>query len=208
MGKRAGRGGRDSPQSRSDKHKKKRKWRLFKKRKSTEEPHPTPKESRSHSDTPSEMFSSSAAGVALRQNKMRSISQDTYLERAVGGGGKGRRKLDRYTIYMQDYSMKLEERRKQSPRRDMDGDGDRGRETRSTSGSVVEEVDRASTDDGLDDRLGDATPPAEMTPQTFKESLFCNQLKFKLRSALQNMQSIYSSCSWTAMACTLTSATS
>ncbi len=35
----------------------------------------------------------------------------------------------------------------------------------------------------------DTKPPANMSPVTFKRSLFCEQLKFKLRSALQNMTS-------------------
>ena len=33
----------------------------------------------------------------------------------------------------------------------------------------------------------DATPPAEMSPRTFRKSLYCEQLEYKLRTALQNI---------------------
>ncbi len=180
---------RDSPQSGSEKHKKKKKWHLFKKRKSKEEQQMLKNRRSQSTDIPAEATTTSPVGVASRREKVRSISNDTYLLRGVGGGG-GRRKVDRYTIYMQDYSMKLEERRRLSPKREADGEGEGegegGRDRRSTSGSGLDEADRGLTGDGQD-RLADATPPAEMTPATFKQSLFCNQLKYKLRSALQNM---------------------
>lgn len=158
-----------SPQMEGEKQRKKKKWRLFKKRKSTEEK-VLGKVGRSQSDAPSEVQS------VERRDKIRSVSSDAFL----GTGGGRRRKMDRYTIYMQDYSAKLEERKKMSPQRNVG-------ERLSTSRGGIDDVDRASTDDGLEDRTISATPPAEMTPLTFKQSLFCNQLKYKLRSALQNI---------------------
>lgn len=156
--------------------KKKRRWKkLFRKRKSVEEKEGT-KPERSQSDAPLKSggvgFEVKPSGVTLRP-KMRSISADMLMDTGLGD----RKKIDRYTIYMQDYTAKLEEQRKLSP----------SREGLTTSqGSGQEEVDRGSTEDVME-RGGDATPPAEMTPLTFKQSLFCNQLKYKLRSALQNI---------------------
>lgn len=160
------------------KHKKKRRWKLFRKRKSTEEQE-IAKAERSQSDAPLKSEGVEGFGGApaelqevILRNKMRSISHETFL-----GSGRGRR--DRYTVYMEPYSSKLEERKKLSPNREGEG-------LSTSQGSGLDEVDRGSTNDMLD-RAGDATPPAEMTPMTFKQSLFCNQLKYKLRSALQNV---------------------
>lgn len=166
-----------SPQMGS-KQKKKRKWKLFRKRKSTEEQE-IAKAERSQSDAPlksegvGRFGTASAAELVILRDK-RSISHEAYM-----GTGCGLRKIDRYTIYMEPYSAKLEERKRLSPKREGEG-------LSTSQGSGLDEVDRGSTDDALD-RGGDATPPAEMTPMTFKQSLFCNQLKYKLRSALQNI---------------------
>lgn len=170
-----------SPQR--DKQKKRKKWRqrLFKKRKSTEVDQEVTKPGRSQSDAPSE---SGGGGARLSGVKMRSISHDTFLAINGRGSAGGRRKVDRYTIYMKDYTDKLEESKKLSLK---GGEGEGEREGLTTSqGSGQDTVDRGVTDSGLE-RLVEATPPAEMTPLTFKQSLFCNQLKYKLRSALQNI---------------------
>lgn len=189
--------------------KKKKKWKqLFKKRKSSEE-HESPKAGRSQSDilstgTPhgkrlvfegegegqEEVGNAEAAGGGGEGRggvvKLRSTSDNMFLS------GGGRRKAEnRYTMYMQAYSAKLERSKVMSPKQEVEeeeeevGEGEEGRITASR-GSGLDQVDRGSTEDMLE-RLGHATPPAEMTPVTFKQSLFCNQLKYKLRSALQNI---------------------
>lgn len=154
-----------------ERKKKKRKWRLFKKRKSTEDKIDG-KNRRSQSDAPGEF-----EGVEFR-DKQRSRSHNMVLGREVGGA-RGRKQVDCYTIYMQDYSAKLEERKRLSPSRD--------ERERPSMANDSEDIDRASTDDDMN--RGDATPPAEMSPLAFKQSLYCQQLKFKLRSALQNIHS-------------------
>ena len=157
--------------------KKKRKWKkLFRKRKSVEEKG-VMKTERSQSDAP---LKSDGVGFGVKgpsdvtlRPKLRSVSAEMLIDTGL----KGRKKVDRYTIYMQDYTDKLEEQRKLSPSREV---------LTTSQGSGQDEVDMGSTEDIME-RGGDATPPAEMTPLTFKQSLFCNQLKYKLRSALQNI---------------------
>lgn len=152
------------------KDKKKKKWKLFKKRKTSSDEHvDTPKDRRSQSDAPSE-----TEGVVLRGDKMRSVSHPNAV---MMRGGRSLR--NRYTMYMEPYSAKL---KKLSPKREEGLTPS----TQQQSGRGLDDVDRGSTEDMLE-RGGDATPPAEMTPLTFKQSLFCNQLKYKLRSALQNI---------------------
>jgi hypothetical protein len=163
-----------------DKPRKKRKWKLFRKRKITTME--DSKAERSQSDAPLKSEGVGREGnpsdVVLRP-KVRSVSADTLFD--TGVRVRSGRKVDRYTQYMQDYTAKLEEQKMLSPKQEEE-------EQLSTSqGSGLDEVDRGSTDD-LMDRGGDATPPAEMTSLTFRQSLFCNQLKYKLRSALQNIR--------------------
>lgn len=168
----------------SERKKKKKKWRIFKKRRSTEERKAEDETDeggkfRSHSDAPKQTLR-----VDIRDQQPRSQSHNTGEE--VGGGK--RRKQDRYTIFMQDYTIKFEEQKKQSPNHT------EGAAT--TAGGVASEegcTDLASTNDDLD--RGDATPPADMSPLDFKTSRYCHQLKFKLRSALQNIHSSLSSSS-------------
>jgi len=176
-----------SPGLSSDRKKKKKKWRLFKKRKSTEDRKYVAGEDgeevvdgeakfRSHSDAPHQ-----ALKVEFREHHQ-PRSQSHRLD---GGGGVARKnRQDCYTLYMQDYSDKLEEQKKLSPSHS---------EAISTAGMEGEgpTVDLASTNDDLD--RGDATPPAEMSPSDFKKSVYCHQLKFKLRSALQNIYTTFSS---------------
>lgn len=176
-----------APQAGKDKQKKKRKWKLFRKRKSTED-QVVVKSGRSQSDAPlksQRVISREEAPfekVQLR-DKMRSISHSTFLPgdggRDLGDGGRGPGKANRYTVYMQDYSAKLEERKRLITNHE-------GAGLSTSQGSGLDEVDRGSTEDVVE-RAGSATPPAEMTPMTFKQSLFCSQLKYKLRSALQNI---------------------
>ena len=174
----------ESPQR--GKQKKKKKWKgLFKKRKSTEEQQDLVKPARSQSDAPSEI-----RGVELRGPKVRSASHDTFLDGGEGEGrGKGRRKVDRYTVFMQDYTNKL---KNLSPKRDTEANEEEvGGATSGGRGLDMtdnNDDDRGSTGDMLE-RVSavEATPPADMTPLTFKQSLFCSQLKYKLRSALQNI---------------------
>ena len=171
----------------SDRKKKKKKWRLFKKRKSTDERKYEDGEEgeedvdgeakfRSQSDAPHQSLR-----VEFREQHQ-PRSQSHRLDGEVGVARKKRQ--DCYTLYMQDYSNKLEEQKKQSPRHS---------EAISTAGIEEEgsSIDLASTNDDLN--RGDATPPAEMSPSDFKKSVYCSQLKFKLRSALQNVYTTFSS---------------
>ncbi len=186
-----------SPQLEHTKQKKKKKWKFFKKRRSgvQKEVKFETKCERSQSDAPSgrervNPLESEKEGGSLV--KMRSISHDTFLD--VNTGGRGRRnRIDRYTIYMQDYSIKLEEERKKlSPKREAGKEEEAGGPSISILGN--DGVDRGSTDDDLNRGEDEDTPPAEMTPLTFKHSLFCNQLKYKLRSALQNIHTPLTLC--------------
>ena len=156
----------------SMKKKKKKKWRLFKKRKSTEET--GKKYIRSNSEALS-LFERVEFDNGRRRSHTHNMVQSASMGVVSGGGN-----ADFYDIYMQDYSAKLEERKKRSSSRD---EGKRLFMESHGCGSV--DIDQASTDVKLD--RGDATPPADMSPLTFKRSQFCTQLKFKLRSALQKV---------------------
>ena len=162
----------DSPKTKRAKQKKKKKWRLFKKKKSIEELEVI-KTGRSQSDYPIKKDE-----VNFREDKIRSVSHDTVLD---GKKEPMNKKIDRYTVYMLDYKAKLEERKKLSPNRDTE----RGEEETLTSPDVNTDGVQ-STSNGLN-RLDVTTPPAEMSPLTFKKSLYCNQLKYKLRYALQSI---------------------
>ena len=164
----------------SIKKKKKKKWRLFKKRKSTDD-QVDKKYMRSHSDALVEVQNAQLC------EKRRKRSRSDHVVLAIGMDvGKGSVQADCYTRYMQDYSAKLEERKKHSPNREK---GEWSSTASQERGS--EDIDRTSTDDDLD--RGAVTPPAEMSPLAFKCSLYCNQLKFKLRSSLKNIHSSLSS---------------
>lgn len=162
----------------SSRKKKKKKWRLFKKRKSMDE-QIDEKYGRSKSDALSEV-----ENTGLRDSqRVRSRSHNMMMNMGVGEGRGGRSGgVDYYTMYMQDYSAKLEERKKHSP-------GRGGRDGPSTASQELgcDNIDRTSTDDDLD--RGNVTPPAEMSPLAFRQSLYCKQLKFKLRSSLQKIHS-------------------
>lgn len=166
-----------SPQMGKGKQKKKKKWRLFKKRKSTEA-QSSPKPVRSQTDSGAHL---NTTQEVVRRDKKRSVSDNTVLDVGKRARGGGSRKVDRYTIYMQDYTAKW----KESKKREEEGEGPSTMQEGEGHGSL-EDLDRDSTDDGLDN-LVESLPPAEMTPMTFKQSLFCKQLQYKLRSALQNI---------------------
>ena len=154
----------------SERKKKKKKWRIFKKRKSVEEQ--VDGKYRSKSDAPRQLHK-----VDFRDQQPRSLSHHVDGD----GGVARRRRQDCYTLYMQDYTDKLEEQKKHSPSHREGGP------STALPGNGGEGVDLASTNDDLD--RGEATPPAEMSSLDFKKSLYCHQLKFKLRSALQNIHS-------------------
>lgn len=166
-----------SPRLEISKKKKKKRWKLHVFRKHTKSSEEREVESEVVKGRSPSLPAMKKEGVALRV-KERSKSHE-FLD----GNRIPQRKVDRYTLYMKDYSAKWEERKKNSPKRDSEE-----REGQSSLlGVGTDDVDGISTTDDDLDRIDVAPPPAEMSPLAFEQSLFCNQLKYKLRAALQNI---------------------
>lgn len=121
---------------------------------------------------------SKATLVALTENdsKMRSKSEHEVLDEP---GPSLFRKRRSYTLLTGDITAKyaaLEAKRKST----------QPKEVTNTSDPQLPVVDNSVHVRKTLERF-DSIPPAEMSPRSFQTSLYCDQLKYKLRAALQNI---------------------
>ena len=117
-------------------------------------------------------------------NKHRSASQNDVLNDVPGYPVKRS-----YTMLTDHITKKYREKVLEKKRADSSGSG--GMSETSSTLSPVKESLREEEDGSVQSGGGregvDFTPSAKMTPLRYRRSLYCDQLKYKLRAALQNI---------------------